>query len=126
MSSSRVETVDSKAPSYLSKGHDVMFYESSAHALGVRAVVGDHDGDGGVELPHAADQLLQFVVAQECLGGHSDQSANVVLCEGQRSVDDEGLRHTVCRCKHFFRIKVKTFSPYLEDIFKCNCFREQF
>lgn len=63
-----------------------MFYEGSAHALRVLAVVGDHDGDGGVELPHAADQLLQFVVAQERLGGDGDQGADVVLCEGQRSV----------------------------------------
>lgn len=46
-------------------------------------VVGYHYSDIGVELPNAVNQVLQFVVAQEGLGGDGDQSADVVLCQSK-------------------------------------------
>lgn len=48
--------------------------------LRMLVVVGYHDGDVWVELPDAVNHVLQFVVAQEGLGGDGDQSADVVLC----------------------------------------------
>ena len=56
-----------------------MFDVGSRHSLGRFAVVGDHDGHGGVVPPHAVDEVLELVVAQEGLGGYGDQGADVVF-----------------------------------------------
>lgn len=73
--------------SCLSKRHDVVLNVRPPDWLRMLIVVGYHYSDSGVELPDAVNQVLQFVVAQEGLGGDGNQSADVVLCrraKGQR------------------------------------------
>lgn len=57
-----------------------MFDVRPAHWLRTLIIVRYHDGDGGVVLPYAVNEVFQFVVAQEGLGGDGDESANIVLC----------------------------------------------
>lgn len=64
----------------LSERHDVVFNVRPAHWLRMLIIVRYHNGDGGVVLPYAVNEVFQFVVAQEGLGGDGDESANIVLC----------------------------------------------
>lgn len=71
--------------SCLSEGHDVVLNVRPPDRPRMLVVVCYHDGDLGVELPDAVNQVLEFVVAQEGLGGDGDQGADVVPCRRAKS-----------------------------------------
>lgn len=68
-----------------------MFNVGPSDGFGVFAVVGDHYCDRGIVSPHAVDEILKFVVAQERLGRDGDQGADIILCKDHTTVGENSF-----------------------------------
>lgn len=63
---------------YLCKWHNVLLNMRAGHFLGVFVIIRYNYEDGGIKLPYAGDEIVEFVVAQKGLGSDGNQRGNVV------------------------------------------------
>lgn len=74
---------------YLLKWHDVLFNVRPTHRFRVFTVICDHYGDSRVVLPYAVNEIFEFVITKEGLGGYGDKGTDIVLLSGNNRTRDK-------------------------------------